>query len=89
MAETLPQAAARFPAGAALIHLDIGGGNISDTERNASGVELPLLALLAEGGVVASDQPLPGLAGADGIAGLPLPSGVRESRYFLCRRSKK
>ena len=33
--------------------------------------------VLAAGGVVVSDQPLPGLAGAAGITALDLPTGVR------------
>lgn len=86
MAETLPQAAARFPARAALVHLDIGSGDISGTERNMRGVESPLLELLAKGGVVVSDQALPGLAGVDGIAEPALPIGVPDGRYFLYRR---
>jgi len=88
MAETLPQAAARFPAGVALAHLDIGGGDVSETEQNIKGVESPLLALMADGGVVVSDQPLPRLSTSDGIATLPLPPGVPDGRYFLHRRKK-
>ncbi len=88
MAETLPQAAARFPAGAALAHLDIGGGNDSDTERNTKGVESPLLALLAAGGVVVSDQPLPNLSATRGITVLAVPPGVPDGRYFLYRRAR-
>lgn len=88
MAETLPQAAAHFPARAALVHLDIGSGDVAETERNKCGVESPLLELLAKGGVVVSDQPLPGLAGAGGIAALALPPGIPDGRYFLYRRRK-
>lgn len=88
MAETLPQAAALLPARAALVHLDIGSGNVSETEQNIAGVESPVLALLAAGGVVVSDQPLPRLAGSDGVAALALPPGIRDGRYFLYRRLK-
>jgi hypothetical protein len=86
MAETLPQAAMELSARAALVHLDIGSGDVSETKQNISGVEPPLLALLAEGGVVVSDQPLPGLAAADRIAALALPPDVPDGRYFLYRR---
>ncbi len=88
MAETLPQAAVRLPGRAALIHLDIGGGDIAETERNTIGVESPLVTLLEAGGVVASDQPLPGFAGADGIAALAVPPGVADGRYYLYRRTQ-
>lgn len=85
MAETLPQAAAKISAQAALVHLDIGSGDVAASKRNMRGVEMPLLALLATGGVVVSDQPLPGLAATGGIAALALPPDVPEDRYFLYR----
>lgn len=88
MAETLPQAAAKLSARAALVHLDIGGGGVAETKQNINGVEQPLLALLAAGGVVVSDQSLPGLAAADGITALALPPGVPDNRYFLYRHGK-
>lgn len=88
MAETLPQAAARFPARAALAHLDIGGGDISETERNIAGLEAPLLVLLAPGAVVVSDQPLSALCASDGIAALALPPGVPDGRYHMYRRAE-
>ncbi len=88
MAATLPQAVAWLPGKAALIHLDIGGGDISETERNIKGLESPLGTVLADGGVVVSDQPLRSLSATDGIATLALPPGVPDGRYFLYRRLK-
>ncbi len=88
MASTLPHAAARLPAPAALAHLDIGSGEIPETERNIAGVEPPLLAMLAAGGMVVSDQPLPTLARSAGIDAVGPPPEVADGRYFLYRRAK-
>lgn len=85
MAETLPQAAAKLSARAALVHLDIGSGDVSKTKRNADGVIPSLLTLLADGGVMVSDQPLSGLAQAEGIMELDLPPAVPKRRYFMYR----
>jgi hypothetical protein len=41
-----------------------------------------LIALLAPGGVIASDQPL----ARPELAPLPLPEGVPPGRYYLYRR---
>jgi S-adenosyl-L-methionine methyltransferase len=86
MAETLPQAAAQLSARAALVHLDIGSGNVSETKRNADGVDSSLLTLLADGGVIVSDQPLSGLAQAGDIMELDLSPAVPKGRYFMYRR---
>lgn len=79
--ETVPAAAARLPAGAALAHADIGTGDEAASARLAAALAPHLRALMAVGGVVASDQPMP----LSGFAPLPLPEGVAEGRYHLYR----
>ncbi|MBT6442689.1 MAG: hypothetical protein HOK61_09725 [Alphaproteobacteria bacterium] len=81
MRETLANAAGRpglAGAGPAVVHADIGSGNdIVDAElANFLGGMLP--AVMAPGGVVAADRPLPGK-----LNPLPLPGGIAAGRYFL------
>lgn len=82
LAETLPRAAERIPAPAALAHADIGSGDAEATARNAARVAAALPVLLAPGAVVAADQPLdePRLRPID------LPEGVAPGRYHLYLR---
>jgi len=79
---TLPQAAARIGAPAALAHCDIGSGDRAATAALAAWLAPALVPLLRTGAVVASDQPL----AARGLAALPLPDGVALGRYFLYRK---
>ena len=81
IAETLPGAAARLGRPAALVHADIGSGDDAASQRLAATVAPHLARLLAPGGVLASDQPMP----APGLAPLPLPEGVDPGRYYLYR----
>lgn len=80
--QTLPPAAVRIGAPAALAHCDIGSGDAEATAALAAWLGPVLLPLLREGAVVASDQPLD----AAGLAPLPLPQGVAAGRYHLYRR---
>ncbi len=80
---TLPQAAARLGATAALAHSDLGTG---DQAANAAlGLRLaPLLdALLAPGGLVVANQKLV----VASWQRLPDPPGVPPERYFLYRKN--
>ena len=79
--ETLPPAAVRVGAPAALAHCDIGSGDAEATAALAAWLAPVLLPLLREGAVAASDQPL----NAPGFAPLPLPKGVAPGRYHLYR----
>lgn len=82
--DTLPGAAARIGGKAALIHADIGTGDEAATRALADAITPGLVALLAEGGVIASDQKLTDPA----LEPLELPAGVKPGRYHLCRRRR-
>jgi hypothetical protein len=80
--ETLPAARARIGAPAALIHADIGSGDEAASRSLAETIAPHLAALLAPGGVMASDQPILHPA----LEPLALPDGVAPGRYHLYRR---
>lgn len=82
LSATLPLAAARLGASAALIHADIGSGDPAETTRTAAAIAPLLPPLLREGGLVVADQPLD----TDRLLPLPMPAGVPDGRYFLYRR---
>lgn len=79
---TLPAARARIGALAALIHADIGTGDEAASRSLAETIAPALVVLLAEGGILASDQPV----AHAGLAPLPLPDAVPPGRYHLSRR---
>lgn len=81
--ETLPEAARRWPAGAALIHSDIGTGDPARNRRVADRLGELLPPLLRRGGMVASDQAL----SAATLVPVPPPAGIASDRYFLYRRA--
>jgi SAM-dependent methyltransferase len=80
--ETLARFLEGAPEPAILIHADIGTGDKIASLRLAQDLASTLSRLLAPGGLVAADQPLPD----DGIEPLPLPKGVKVGRYHLYRR---
>ncbi len=80
--ETLPAAAARIGAPAALIHADIGSGDEAASRSLAETIAPALLSLLGPGGILASDQPV----ARRGLEPLALPDGVPPGRYHLYRR---
>ncbi|MCK6450425.1 MAG: class I SAM-dependent methyltransferase [Alphaproteobacteria bacterium] len=80
-AETLPNALARIGAPAALVHADTGTGEAERNARLAAWLGPRIVALMAPGGVILSDQELVGIAAKS----LPLPDGVRPGRYFFYR----
>ena len=81
--ETLPEAARRWPAGAALIHSDIGTGDPERNRRVADRLGQLLPPLLLRRGLVASDQAL----SAATLVPVPPPAGIAYDRYFLYRRA--
>jgi hypothetical protein len=81
--ETLPEAASRWPNGAALVHSDIGTGDRARNRRVANDLSRRLPPLLMPGGIVVSDQPLSDPA----LETVPLPLGVAPDRYFIYRRA--
>jgi S-adenosyl-L-methionine methyltransferase len=80
--DTLPGALARIGRPAALVHCDLGDGDLAATAAFAAWLGPALAPLLAPGALVASDQPLSGPA----LAEMALPEGVPPQRYFLYRR---
>ena len=78
---TLPNALHRIGRPAALIHCDFGSGDRNIDARVATVIAPLLVPLLAPGGAVASDQPLPEV----GWAPLALPPTVVAGRYFIWR----
>lgn len=81
LAVTLPEAVRRLGGSVALVHSDIGSGEAAESAATAAVVARHLPALLAPGGLAASDQPL----ALEGFETLPLPGGVKPGRYFLYR----
>ncbi len=79
--ETLPAARRLLPAPAALVHSDIGTGDALRNAELAAWLAQALPALLAQGALVVSDQPMRTPA----LAPLPPPEGVARERYFLYR----
>ena len=82
--ETLPAARQRFLGKVALLHSDIGTGDEDRNRRFADWLGPQVIALLAPGAIVASDQKLDALQ----HLAAPLPAGVDEGRYYLYRLSR-
>lgn len=80
--DTLPAARAHVGVPAALIHADTGTGDEAASRSLAETIAGDLVALLAPGGILASDQPLTRAE----LELLPLPEGVPAGRYYLYRR---
>ena len=80
--DTAPAAAERFAGKAALIHADVGSGDVAASRALAATLSPHWAAMLAEGGLLVADQPI----AADGLDPLPLPEGS-PGRYFICRRA--
>jgi hypothetical protein len=81
IAETLPAAAQRIGAKAALAHCDMGTGEKEANARLAAFIGPAVARLMAPGGIVLSDQEYR----VPGWTALPLPAGVPPGRYFINR----
>lgn len=80
---TLPQARTRLGSGsAAFIHVDLGSGDAAASQALATSLAPEIVALMAVGAVVVSDQPIVNPA----LAPLPLPEGVKPGRYFMAQK---
>ena len=82
--ETLPIALEVIGGPAALVHTDIGTGDPENNARIAAFLGLTVPALLAPGGIIASDQDL----GLQNWERLALPDGVPPKRYHLFRKRR-
>ncbi len=81
---TLPNAPARLPEPAALLHSDIGTGDAARNASLAAFLSTAIPPLVRAGGFVASDQELAHAS----LVPWPLPEGVATGRYFLYRRGR-
>ena len=80
---TLPAMAARFENQVALVHSDIGSGDVEASSAMGRWIGGWLPRLLAPGGVALSDQ----VADFPGAEALPPPAGVKPGRYHLYRKA--
>jgi hypothetical protein len=83
--ETLPSALAWLPGRAALVHNDIGTGDLERNAQLARWLAAVLPPLVRAKGVVISDQRLD----SDDLVPQALPGALPEGRYFLYRRGYK
>jgi hypothetical protein len=81
---TLPAAAQQWKEGAALIHSDIGCGDLDIDRATARLIARHAPALLAEDGWLISDQPVETPA----LTAERLPQEISPGRYYIYRRAK-
>ena len=80
-AATLPAALSRTGAPAALIHCDVGSGEVEANKRLAALLAPLLVPLAASGAVILADQEMQVV----GWQPLALPPAVKPGRYFMWR----
>lgn len=80
--DTLPAAAERFRRSVALVHADVGSGDVASTAEIAAYLRGYLPGLLVTGGVAVTDQPM----AFDEAESIALPPEVQPGRYFMYRR---
>jgi hypothetical protein len=78
---SLPAAAARLPAPAALVHSDLGTGDADANAALAAWLAGALPPLLAPGAWIIADQPMR----SPRLEPQPPPAGIDPDRYFLYR----
>ena len=79
--DTLPRARERIGTAVALVHADLGSGDVQASRRQATELAPLIAGLLLQGGIVVSDQTL----ATPRLLPLELPVGVKPGRYFLYR----
>jgi hypothetical protein len=81
--DTLPAALRQLGAGsAAFIHVDLGSGDAAASQALAAQIVPQIAALMAQGAVLVSDQPMSDPA----LRPLDLPAGVKPGRYFMVEK---
>jgi len=81
--ETLPRAALRLGADTALVHADVGSGDVPASRALARALAPLLLPLAKRGAIIVSDQPIVDPA----FEPVSLPANIEPERYFMARRT--
>jgi len=79
---TLPRVEMQFQQGVALIHADVGSGDVTASKQLGAWLATVLPAFLVSGGILACDQDLTGIS----CDRLGTPDGVPAGRYYLYRK---
>ena len=80
--ETLPGALDRFRGQVALVHADVGTGDVETNRVLAAAISAVIGDFLAPGGYLVCDQQIT-FPGAEAV---PLPEGVAPGRYIYLRK---
>ena len=83
--ETLPAALDRFRGKAALVHADVGTGDVESNRVLAAAISAVIGDFLAPGGYLVCDQQI-SFPGAEAV---PLPDGVAPGRYVYLRKPER
>ncbi len=79
--DTLPRAIEQYRHQVALVHSDIGSGDVHSNAKLASYIAEQIPSAVQPGGLLLSDQKMP----VKNATALPLPEDVAEDRYFMLR----
>ena len=80
--ETLPASLTRFRGQVALVHADVGTGDVETNRVLAAAISAVIGDFLAPGGYLVCDQQIT-FPGAEAV---PLPEGVAPGRYIYLRK---
>ena len=83
--QTLPMAVRKFRHSVALVHSDIGTGDVEGNRQLALFISQHIPSAMCPNGLLVSDQAIPIM----GTETLPLPPDVTEGRYFMQRFLEK
>ena len=83
--ESLHSAQARTGAPAALVHSDVGTGDVAANRKLVDALGPAIDRLMVSGGIVVSDQAF----NVPDWAPVALPEGVAQGRYFICRVNRQ
>ena len=81
--ETLPSVLQRFSGQVAMVHADVGSGDVAASKQLGSWLKTVLPEFVTPGGVIACDQDLSGIS----MEIVDVPHGVPIGRYYLYRQA--